>query len=46
MSLVGTLDRPYDLLLGRKPITSLLGIGPRFLPTIQSGLCSREQTNT
>jgi hypothetical protein len=43
LSLVGTLDKPYDLLLGRKPMTSLPAIGPKFLPTIQLGLCSQKR---
>ena len=43
LGLVGTVDKPYDLLLGRRTYDTLLAIGPRFLPTIQLGLYSQKQ---
>jgi hypothetical protein len=46
LSLVGTVDKPYDLLLGRRPMMSLFAIGPTSLLMIQLGLCSQKRTNT
>ena len=46
MSLVGTLDRPYDLLLGRKTYDIFVGYWPKFLPTIRLDRCSQKRTNT
>jgi hypothetical protein len=43
--MVGTLAKPYDLLLGRKTYDNFAGFWPTFLPTMLLGLCSPKPTN-
>jgi dihydrofolate reductase len=45
LEMVGTLAKPYDLLLGRKTYDNFAGFGPTFLPTIPLVQCSPKPTN-
>ncbi len=46
MGVVGTLDKPYDLLLGRKTYDIFASYWPMFRQTTQLVRCSQKRTNT
>jgi hypothetical protein len=46
MGMVGTLDKPYDLLLGHKTYNILQAIGPMSRQTTRSVRSSQKRTNT